>query len=578
MKKFPLSIVIAAVDRASGPMARATAKIDRGLLRLSMPVLKLQRAFGNLSRNAGLDRIGLSLKNSAVQARAFGSALGGALSKLVLIGAAGVAIGGSLLHGFASAGESALMTSKKLGVGVEWLQEWQYAARQAGLEGETFANGTAYLSRQIAEAAAGKGPAVDAFNALGIAMKTAEGRTRPLPEVLDETITKLGGLEDANLRNALAARIFGRSAGMEMAPLLEEGAEKLDAYRKRARELGIVLSEDVAQAGDDYLDTLDELKSAGAGARNAFFSAALPVITAQLQRLTAWIVTNREKIAAWGKVLAERIPAAIERAGAALRALWEGAQPVVNFLQRLADRFGGARLAAIALALVIFGPVLLAAASLLLALGGLTVGIGRTIAALFSLKIGSMTAGAHLKAFGVTIWTKTLPALGAFAAALMANPLTWIVIGVTAAVAALVYFREEIWAFLKVIGGAIATGMQAIGGWLIWPFDKAWTFLKGFVSWIPDAIGGALDWVVEKFRWLTSWLPDWITGGGPIEGDMRVTIGDQEISPVGGGLQRQETHVRVSLGNAPPGTRIQGVSGDAVPLDVDVGYARNTFG
>jgi len=579
-KKFPLSIVIGAVDRASGPVARATNKIDRSLMRLSLPVLKLQRSMGNLARASGLDKVGLSLKNSAVQARAFGSALGGALTKLTLLGGAAVALGGSLLNSFARAGESALMTAKKLGVGVEWLQEWQYAARQAGLEGETFSNGMRYLSKQIGEAAAGQGSAEAAFNALGIAVKTAEGNTRALPDVLDETIKKLGALEDANLRNALAARIFGRSAGIEMVPLLEQGAAETERLRARARELGIVLSDDVAKAGDDYMDTLDELKSAGAGARNAFLGAALPVITQQLQKFTAWIVANRGKIAEWGQLLAEKIPAALRRTGEGLTAVWKATEPLRNALQSLADRFGGANVAAVALGLVLFGPALVSALALTKAMAGLVWSIGKVAITMATTQIGGTSFIGFLKLMAIGCWG-AVKAAWALTIALLSNPFTWLILGITAAIAAIVIFRKKIWDFLKVVGGAIWGAMKAIGGWLIAPFQGAWDFLTGFVRWIPNAVGGALDWVANKFQWLASFLPDWVEKKLGFGGDVQVQIGDQEISPVvaaGGGVVRQEAHVRLDIAGLPKGSRVRNESNSGVPLDMTLGYSNTTPG
>lgn len=579
-KKFPLSIVIGAVDRASGPVARATSKIDRALVRMSLPMLKLQRSMGNLARSSGLDKVGMSLKNSAHQARAFGSALGGALTKLGLMAGAALALGGALLHSFAKAGETALMTAKKLGIGVEWLQEWEYAARQAGLEGETFSNGLKFLSKQVGEAAAGQGASVAAFNALGIAVKTAEGNTRDLPDVLDETIQKLGALEDANLRNALAARIFGRSAGIEMVPLLEQGAEETDRLRARARDLGIVLSEDMAKAGDDYMDTLDELKSAAGGARNAFLGAALPVITQQLQRLTAWIVTNRGKIAEWGQILAEKIPAALKKTREGLTAVWKATEPLRNVLQSLADRFGGANVAAVALGLVLFGPALVSALTLTKALFSLTASIVKVGITMATTQIGGMSFIGFLKLMSIGCWS-AMKAVWALTAALLANPFVLLIVGITAVIAAIVIFKDEIWTFLKDAGGWIWTKMQQIGGWLIAPFQGAWEFLTGWVKKVPAAIGAVFDWIGAKFKWLTSWLPDWVEKKLGIGGDVQVQIGDQEISPVvagAGGVTRQEAHVILDINGLPKGSRTREVSNSGVPVNMTLGYSNYTQG
>lgn len=577
-KKFPLSIVIGAVDRASGPVARASSKIDRALLRIAAPAIRMQRALAGLGRATGLDRVGTSLRNSAMRAREFGSALGGVVTKLGLfLGAAGAAAA-TLLHGMATAGDHAIKTSQKLKVGVEWLQEWSYAAQQSGIDQERFGKSLQFLSKNIGDAAAGVGRAGPAFQALGIALKDQTGQTRPLNAVYEEVMEKLASLKDANVRNALAVRLFGE-AGLELGPMLATGADGIAALRDRAHELGIVISEEAAKASEEYLDTLDDLKAAAGGARNAFFGAAMPVITEQLQRLTAWIANNRDKLAAWGQILVEKIPNAIAKTKDGLKAFWAATQPVRDLVKDLSDRFGGANVAAVALGVVLLGPAVAAAASLTLALGGLAGNLLRVIGVMATTKIGSFSLAGVLKSLGMTIWTKVLPALWKMTIALAANPLTWIVIGVTAAVAALIYFRKEIVAALKVIGGWVADAAAWIGGWLIWPFEKAWDFIKGFVDWIPEALGGAVDWVAGKFKWLTSWLPDWLGGGGG--GDMHVQVDASKVAPSGAAAppaQNGEVRVNVNFDRMPRGARAEVQTSDGVPFSMNQGYANFTNG
>jgi hypothetical protein len=575
-KRFPLSIVIGTIDRATGPLARVTSKIDRMLLRMGAPMLKVQRSLGNLARAAKFDRVTTAFGQLNGKVRDLGRSLASTATRMLVLGGVAAGLAAKLLHGYAEAGDAAIKTAQKLGVGVEWFQEWNYAAGQSGLESERFAMGLKTFSKNAADAAAGMGRAVPAFNALGVQLRDQSGATRPLNELYEETFAKLGALEDASLRNALAARMFGE-AGLEMGPMLLQGAKGVDALRARARELGIVLSEDAALAGESFLDTVDDLKGAFAGARNAFLGAALPVITGQLQRLTTWISQNQDKFRVWGAQLATKLPKAIERTGAALRGLWDATAPIRSIFNALSERFGAANVAAVALSAVLFGKLVLSIAA-----------------------VGS----AFLK----------------FSVLLAANPLGAILLGIGAIIAGLIYFRGNIadfgnwllkwgggiagrigsvlgWPFLE-LPGIVARAVVGVGKWIgglfskiagVWPnlgtilagpFFYVKDFVGGVVGWISDKIDSVFGWISDKVSALTGWLPDWVKNRLGLGGDLDVQIDDRKIARSGATTStvRQEAAVRVEFANAPRGARIVERRSDGIPLDLSMGYSMTTPG
>lgn len=112
--------------------------------------------------------------------------------------------------------------------------------------------------------------------------------------------------------------------------------------------------------------------------------------------------------------------------------------------------------------------------------------------------IATMLQGGLVKALRVvkvTMLTGVLPALGgviastwAWTAALLANPITWIVLAVGALIAAVVVCWQKFAEFRAVIytvWDTIKGFGEAIYNWLVAPFKAAWEFVKG----IGKAIG-----------------------------------------------------------------------------------------
>lgn len=94
-----------------------------------------------------------------------------------------------------------------------------------------------------------------------------------------------------------------------------------------------------------------------------------------------------------------------------------------------------------------------------------------------------------LVTMGTTIWGTVVPAIGAAAAAmwgfttaLLANPITWIVIGVVAAVAELVAEVYLVWKY-----------WDEIVDWL----NRAWNTCKGFFNTLYDGCKTIYNWIVD---------------------------------------------------------------------------------
>jgi hypothetical protein len=194
--------------------------------------------------------------------------------------ALGTAIGA---HSFASAIKSTAdfedelgKLSQKTGITVASLSALKYAGDLSDVSMESLRVGLGQLAKNMADAQIGTGEAQSAFAALGIQVAGARGQLKPTEQQLLEIADKFAGMADGAGKTALAMKIFGRS-GADLIPLLNEGRSGIEAMRKEAEHLGIVIRDEASAAARDFNDNLTRLKSALEGVK---IQAAGPVILA----------------------------------------------------------------------------------------------------------------------------------------------------------------------------------------------------------------------------------------------------------------------------------------------------------
>ena len=104
------------------------------------------------------------------------------------------------------------------------------------------------------------GASLQYFEQLGISVTDADGNLRSANDVFGETIKALGSMENATERDALAMKIFGKSAS-ELNPLIEDSGATYEKVAKMMDEYGLQpLSEEDLATANEFNDSLDTLK------------------------------------------------------------------------------------------------------------------------------------------------------------------------------------------------------------------------------------------------------------------------------------------------------------------------------
>jgi|SRR5690348_875686 len=375
-------ITISAADKATATIR----KINNAVGKLTRPFDEVGKSFKSLGREIGIDKIGKNLSKIGGTARDAASSIGRIVAPLA--GITGIASVAGIIHladGWATLGRSITYTSENIGVSTTQLQEFQGAARLAGLSGGAMAQSMQTLGNTMEDALYGRNQqALMLFNRLGVGIKrTATGAMDVTAEydALGKAIYKLKTPQ----QQWLAASQFGLTA---MLPLIRKYHGDMRAARAEAEKQGIVMTPGQIASANRYADALSKIGLQGSVLKNTIGNALIPALMPLIEQLNAWVSQNREliatKITEWAREL-----------GHWLQSInWKGiGQDISNFvkdIEKVVNFLGGWKNAAIAAVAVMNAGLIVSVAKLTLGLGKLGLGLGAGI-----LKLGKWTLAAQ---------------------------------------------------------------------------------------------------------------------------------------------------------------------------------------
>lgn len=167
------------------------------------------------------------------------------------------------------------------GLTIQQLQEFKFITDHMGLSFETMTNSAIMFQRKLLGIEGESGMAFKALDRLGISAKEADGNFRPMNELFPEMITKLQGVENATLKNALATQLFGRG-GKDILPIIGMQAAQYDEMKKKAHEFGVVLEGEGFEGMLKFHEGLEDLKAMFRGLFLALAQQILPILQKSL--------------------------------------------------------------------------------------------------------------------------------------------------------------------------------------------------------------------------------------------------------------------------------------------------------
>lgn len=213
------------------------------------------------------------------------------------------------INAFQDVGKEVKLLQRYTGDSAEEMSKLRFAAEESGVSAETLAMALGKMSKAASTTAGEK-----KFEAIGISVKDMNGNMKSASDIFTEVAGKLGGMSNGVEKTNAIMQIFGRS-GMELAPLLNQGAAGIAKFKEEAQKFGLVLSQ----------DNLDAVKANIMAHRE--FHAAIEGMQVQLGQFLYPALT------AVAKAFSEIVPIIAQALRPAFEALGAILNPVITLIQ-----------------------------------------------------------------------------------------------------------------------------------------------------------------------------------------------------------------------------------------------------
>jgi hypothetical protein len=224
---------------------------------------------------------------------------------------------------FAEYGDEIAKASRRTGIGVEALSELDFVMTQNGASLQQFEVAIKTMQKGLYDWSNNTGEAKDVLAELGLTLEDLRGigTENQFLKITDA----LSRVSDDSDRAAMALKIFGRS-GSSLIPTINSGADGIEKLRKEARDLGITLSKDDAEAAERLTDTFDKMGRMMQALFNKVGSALEPVFN----KLAKVLESAAGAVGDFFKQNKESIGALVE--------LWaSGVSDILGFIGGIAD-------------------------------------------------------------------------------------------------------------------------------------------------------------------------------------------------------------------------------------------------
>ena len=227
----------------------------------------------------------------------------------------------------AETADELLTLSSTTGITTDELQKMQYAANFVDVSLDTMTGSMNKLTRTMSSARDGSKESEEAFRKLGIRITDTHGQLRNSNDVFYEVIDSLGKIKNETERDAMAMKIFGKSA-QELNPLIEAGSKRLKELGVEAENLGVVIEGDDLEALGELQDSMDRFKATTEGLQNSLALTLLPILTSLFDAISKIPVPVLKTLVVLGGVITT-----IVLAVKAIKSLTDTGKTITNFFK-----------------------------------------------------------------------------------------------------------------------------------------------------------------------------------------------------------------------------------------------------
>jgi hypothetical protein len=328
-----LSLIIRAIDKATGPLREITKKIEHS----TGPVKKFGKEIHELGEQSGLFKVGEAFKGVGEAAHKVGEKAFELGKELALMALEGGFVLFEFVKHFVEMGDAAKKTADRVGLTVDQFSSLQFAARKAGLSSEEFTGALDKFNKELGLAHHGTGKLYGFLaGASPVLLKqvTAAKSTEEALNLMWKAMEKFKTPAD---RAAFATQVFGKSMA-KMGGLVKGGVEGLEEQRQLFFKLAgsqTNFAEGAEQLDEMLIDLSTAFNGVGASIAHEFF----PVVLELTKSVRDFLVANRDGIASWARDTGKAIMEWVN--GGGIQRLIDGFKSFIASVQPIVDKLGG---------------------------------------------------------------------------------------------------------------------------------------------------------------------------------------------------------------------------------------------
>jgi hypothetical protein len=291
-----LKVVISAVNRTGEAFHQINAQLNA----FTAPIRHIGAGLSTLAEETGLVKIGEHARSAFQHVRHLGEGITSLLGPLAALGAAGSGAGlFEMVKSTAEAEGKLYDLSIATGIAGQQLAGWHFAADKAHVGIEQLDKGFERLNKNIALAAMGK--AKDVEQILGrMGFHNTAGHLVATSDAIQKVARETKRLVDSHqiqLATAMLSELFGARSGAQLLPLFSQGDADIVKQIQEAIALGIAPSNDDIANGKKFDDNLKEMGASVEGLKFTIGNALMPELRPVILEMTEWVKANRQWLA-----------------------------------------------------------------------------------------------------------------------------------------------------------------------------------------------------------------------------------------------------------------------------------------
>ena len=215
---------------------------------------------------------------------------------------------------FAENAEQIGRTASMIGTTAENLQRLQYAAKMTDTPVESLQMAFRKLNLAVGQGERGLGPLIKQMSKLNPQLAMQLRRTHDSSTAFNLVAKAIRGTTNVQMRAAMAVAAFGK-AGQELIPMFIDERYSLAELTAQFDQYGAKIDDKAIAAAKRFMDANKRLTMQIQAVKNVILTNLVTALAPYVEKITAWIMANRE-------LIAQKITDFIKGMGDALRSAW----------------------------------------------------------------------------------------------------------------------------------------------------------------------------------------------------------------------------------------------------------------